>query len=91
MSNSNIGKNNKQAKRLLNTIIKGDFNMIFSKLLYKILGSFSKEPNNHPLEFTKKTAAPKSKSDLDAKPPYDHVEATAPAKPKKPRKPKVVK
>ena len=90
MSNSNTGKNNKQDKRLLNTIIKGDFNMIFSKLLYKILGRFSKEEStDHPLEFTKKTAA--VKKEPEAKPPYDHVEATAPAKPKKPRKPRVVK
>ena len=89
MSNSNTSKNNKQVKRLLNTIIKGDFNMIFSKLLYKILGSLSKEPTKHPLEFTEKTAA--VKKEPEAKPPYDHVEATAPAKPKKPRKPKVVK
>ena len=78
MSNSNTGKNNKQMKRLLNTIIKGDFNMIFSKLLYKILGSFSKkeETTKHPLEFTETTAK---------------VEDKTPAKPKKPRKPRVVK
>ena len=77
MSNSNTGKNNKQMKRLLNTIIKGDFNMIFSKLLYKILGRFSKEETTkHPLDFTETTAK---------------VEDKTPAKPKKPRKPKVVK
>ena len=50
--------------------------MIFSKLLYKILGSFSKEPTKHPLEFTETTAK---------------VEDKAPAKPKKPRKPRAIK
>ena len=64
--------------------------MIFSKLLYKILGPFAKE-ETHPLEFTKKTAAPKNP--VAEKPAQDHVEATEPKakKPRAPRKPKVVK
>ena len=60
--------------------------MIFTKFINKILG---RKEGTHPLDFTEKTAA--VKKGPEAKPPYDHVEATAPAKPKKPRKPKVVK
>jgi len=48
--------------------------MIFSKLLYKILGSFNKqETTKHPLDFTETTAK---------------VEDKTPAKPKKPRAPR---